>query len=299
MSTRLRASGLLAALAAVGLVALVSALLLAVGARSASQPQGLIAFTRDGADAVYVMHPDGSDIRLLWQGKRGVADLAWSPDGSRLAVSTAGRSIWVVNADGSDPVRVARVGARSLSWSADGGRIAFTSRDDIWLMNADGSHMRRLKRTPELPEHNVDWSPVGGRIAFDTGGWVSQLYVIRTNGRNLQVVQSGKFWDAREPDWSPDGRRLAFSAPPTGTGEADSGEIWVMNANGTSPVRLTRNDVYEGSPVWSPDGQRIVFVREPSDTPLVSEIWVMNADGTREKRLTTGASPAWQPTAVP
>ncbi len=116
--------------------------------------------------------------------------------------------------------------------------------------------------------------------------------VMRTNGRDLQVIGSSTFWDAREPDWSPDGRRLAFSAPPSGTGESDS-EIWVMNANGTSPVRVTRNDVYDGSPAWSPDGRKIAFVRNS----VVGPIYVMSADGTGVRKLTKGASPAWQPIA--
>ena len=77
LSTRLRASGSLAVLVAVALfVAFVSALFVG-GARSASAPHGLIAFTRDGDDGVYIMEADGSGVRLLWRGARAVTDLAW------------------------------------------------------------------------------------------------------------------------------------------------------------------------------------------------------------------------------
>jgi TolB protein len=295
---------LLAALVAVGLLMVLASALLVGGARSASQPQGLIAFTRDGADAVYVMRPDGADVRLVWRGSTGPTDVAWFPDGSKLAVST-GRSIWVVNADGTDPVRVARVGASSLSWSADGRRIAFTSKDDVWLMNADGSGMRRLMRTPKLSEGNVDWKPTGGWLAFDSGGWVPFVYVMRTDGSGLHRAARV---EGAQPDWSPDGSRIAYTRPvafPDAVGSIgpENGEIWVMNASGTSQVRLTKNRLYDELPAWSPDGRRIVFVRGESGTPRGSEIWVMNADGTSEKRLTTGASPspgasvAWQPVA--
>lgn len=287
-------------IALVGLgVALLSALLVG-GARSASEDAGLIAFTRD--DAVYVMRPDGSDVRLLWRGRAGPTDLAWSPDGSKLAVSTWGRSIWVVSADGTDPVRVARVDASSLSWSADGRRIAFTryvaGDSDIWLMNADGSNMRRLKRTPELFERDVDWSPMRGRIAFISGGFVPVVYVMRTNGRNLRELlppPTLRGWpDSTNPDWSPDGRRIVFAS----VVGSDSFEIWVMNASGKQWVQLTKNRVHDSSPVWSPDGRRIAFVRGHGAGPNGSwEIYVMNADGTGATRLTYNrvrdGSPAW------
>ena len=294
----------------VGLAAALASALLAGGARSASQPQGLIAFT--GNDGVYVMRPDGSDVRLLWRGFAGEVDLAWSPNGSKLAVSgvnlagsTSGRSIWIVNADGSDPVRVARAAAWSLSWSADGRRIAFTAKRrsddaDVWVMNADGTNMRRIKRTPKLWDSNVDWKPTGGWLAFDSGSYVPYVYVMRTDGSGLHKV-APKQIEGAQPDWSPDGRRIAYARPVAfpetpNSIAPENAEIWVMSASGTSQVRLTKNRLYDASPAWSADGQRIVFVREHSGT---SEIWVINADGTSEKRLTTGGSPAWQPLGAP
>ena len=284
----------------VGLAAALMSVLLVGGARSASSAAGLIAFTRDeGDDAVYVIRPDGSDLRRVWRGSHSPTDVAWSPDGSKLVVSTAGRSVWVMSADGSNPVRVARVEASSLSWSDDGRRIAFTRYDagdsDIWLMNADGSNMRRLTRTPKLFERNVDWKPTGGWLAFDSGGWVPFVYVMRTNGsglRKLPPPSTLRGWpDSTDPDWSPDGRRIVFASV---VGPSDSMQIWVMNASGKQWVQLTKNRFHDGSPVWSPDGRRIAFVRR-----FRPVIYVMNADGTSEKRLTAGASPAWQPVAGP
>ena len=280
----------------IGLAAALASALLVGGARSASQASGLIAFTRE--DGVYVIRPDGSGARLLWRGAHP-KDVSWAPDGSKLAVSSAGRSIWVVNADGGNPVRIARVGASSLSWSPDGRRIAFTrwyraGDYDVWVMDADGSDMRRLKRTPDLWERNVDWSPVGARIAFDGGGWFPQIHVMRTDGTQLRKLTTAESWEewSEQPEWSPDGRRIAFTK--------DGNKVYVMNASGKGLRQLTRSGSVEHSPTWSPDGRKIAFVRGRVGAPI--GIYVMNADGKSVTRLTRNlgdGSPAWQPLGAP
>jgi TolB protein len=273
------------------------------GARSATEATGLIAFTR--WRAVYVMHADGTDARPVWRGPRGATDVAWSPDGTKLVFGTPG-AIVVMNANGSDRVRVADVTARSLAWSADG-RIAFTahrgSRDaDIWLMYADGSNMRRLRRTPRISESNVDWSPAGDRLAFDTG-W-GELYVVKENGRSLRNLTPKRGAWSGEPDWSSDGREIAFAYADRlarHVGPAPYTEIWVMDASGELQLRLTENKVRDGSPTWSPDGQRIAFLRERHLDAygmnwFVNDIYVMNANGTGARKLSgDGRNLAWQP----
>lgn len=68
------------------------------------------------------------------------------------------------------------------------------------------------------------------------------------------------------------------------------GDVWVMNADGTLPTRLTNNVNTEGDPAVSPDGSRIAY-------EFTRGIWVMNADGSAKKMLTDGAAvdenPAW------
>jgi TolB protein len=291
----------------VTLVVVLASALVVGGGRSASQQEGLIAFTRD--DGVYVVGVDGTGLHRLWQGKRTPTDVTWSPDGRRLAFGTRRAGIWVMDADGSNPVPVAGVRAGSLTWSPDGRRIAFTSKGygddpDIWLMNADGSSIRLLKRTPRLSEGNVDWKPTGGWVAFDgPGGYVRGVYVMRTSGRNLRNLTSWRAWGpwSAEPDWSPDGRRIVLTSDASNT----NGEIWVANASGKRRVQLTRtkNRVHDFSPVWSPDGRRIAFLRGDLANDRSWEIYVMNADGSGARRLThdrvAEGSPAWQPVAAP
>ena len=286
------------------------------GARSTGVRSGLIAFTRE--DGLYLMRSDGRGVRrIVGAGPEALygGGAAWSPDGSRLVFAT-GEGIWLMDANGQHPVRVATGGLPywtgvkpnrrlfypsatnfgSPTWSPDGRTIAYTAfqgveNRDVFVMNADGGNQHRLKKTPYF-EGEVDWSPAGGWLVFDSGGWVSDVYVMRTNGTGLRNLTSGGGWvGAGQPSWFPDGRRIVFGRP--------SG-IWVMDARGRALVQLTSNKAGDSVPDWSPDGRRIAFVRrlEPKNESS-SEIYVMNADGTGVKRLTHNrvgeGSPAWQP----
>jgi len=276
--------------------ALVSALL-AGGAGSTTGTSGLIAFTR--SDGIYVMRADGSATRVLRRGGEPRA-LAWSPDGRKLAFVASqgsnGQAIWVMNADGSDPVRLVE-GGYSPTWSPDGGRIAFSGElpdrkgPGIWVVNADGRDLRRLVR---INAGDVDWSPVGGRIAFDTlRGYVPRLQLMNVNGGRVRELLVGGL----APDWSPSGRRIVFWHWGNAAG---SEEIHAVDVSDRQQVRLTRNEVADVDPAWSPDGRRVVFVRSDRDPHSTNaELYVMNADGRGVRRLThhhgADGSPAWRP----
>jgi Tol biopolymer transport system component len=293
----------------VALVALFASVLLVGGARSASEPSGLIAFARP--DGIYVMRADGSGVRALRRG--GVAtqprDLAWSRDGSRLLFVGRTDGIWAMDADGSNLVRVAA--GRSPAWSPDGRRVAFTkygNRGYIWVVDADGGYPHRLVKA-SLFVWDVDWHPTAdNRLVFSTGGYVSAIYVVSANGGNRRNIAPGLRDSVVDPAWSPDGRRIAFSS----NWSMKKAELYAVGAAGGVPVRLTHNSVFDGAPTWSPDGHRIAFVRSTGKGPTCAncppgklgtgEIYVVNADGTGVTRLTHNqvgeGSPAWQPVAA-
>jgi formylglycine-generating enzyme required for sulfatase activity len=97
---------------------------------------------------------------------------------------------------------------------------------------------------------------------------------------------------------------------PTRTSDVDAGlaqiaftsgrdgnlEIYIMNADGSDPQRLTDQPGEDYWPTWSPDGRKIAFASE-RDGNL--EIYVMNADGSDQQRLTNNTAddlePAWSP----
>jgi Tol biopolymer transport system component len=255
----------------------------------AAPQQRSISFWTDapgGSAQVWVMNEDGGArhrLTNLFSAKRG----DWSPDGRRLVFD--GRfyqtlfdfDIGVMNADGSGAHRITRGPARDIDarWSPDGRWIAFTrSRTeggvpDLWLVRPNGRGAHLLVREGGGPSWALD-----GRLAFDAAGGI---WTVRPDGRGRRKLLSGNIGQV---DWSPDGRRIAY----TRWGRA--GEIYVANADGSSPRRLTRNAVDDFGPRWSPDGTRILFTRGADEA---RQVYVMNADGSGQTNLSRNRYDEW------
>jgi Tol biopolymer transport system component len=108
-----------------------------------------------------------------------------------------------------------------------------------------------------------------------------------------------------EPSVSADGSRVAFT-----TGSQATSEIWVMNADGSNPTRLTfpsadgnnLNDL-EHNPAISPNGSKIAY----STTQYTAsgsmaydfDIAVMNSDGSNQQPLVQGTGEAYYPDFAP
>ena len=80
-------------------------------------------------------------------------------------------------------------------------------------------------------------------------------------------------------------------------------QIWVMDADGSNPTRLTFNKLSDAAPAFSPDGSKIAFHRgwtEHTDRDTKRNIFLMNPDGSNETNITKkpGADdfhPSWSP----
>jgi Tol biopolymer transport system component/serine/threonine protein kinase len=97
--------------------------------------------------------------------------------------------------------------------------------------------------------------------------------------------------DPKPLEPQPPAGRIAFSSARDG-----DREIYVMNTDGSGPIRLTLRAGDDNRPSWSPNGTRIAFdtVRDGN-----WEIYVMNADGSGQTNLThtpsNEFSPKWSP----
>ena len=175
--------------------------------------------------------------------------------------------IWVIDADGKNPIRLTDGSVDSYpDWSPDGKKILYDAHLDpeehnlppggITVMDTDGNNKRPLTDEGARPS----WSPDGKRIAFVSGRneKVSHIFVMDADGQN-QIELTHDFVQKRLPSWSPDGKRIAY---------VGDNVIWVVDSNGENQRQLTKINSDE-HPTWSPDSESIAFTSFYRDPGII------------------------------
>lgn len=179
-------------------------------------------------------------------------------------------------------------------------QIAFvssrTGSKEIWVMDYDGANQHRLTSLRSI-SLTPRWSPDASRIAFTCYEPVNRVVSAQICMYSLdagRVVSFPRFRGTNSaPAWSPDGSQLIFSSSMAG-----NPEIYVADANGGRPKRVTFAGGANTSPAWNPKtGQTVVFV---SDRGGVPKLYLMNSDGSNLIALDVPdkgylIDPAWAP----
>jgi TolB protein len=295
-------------------------------AEATSLPQnGKIAFTsfhvQDKDYGIFTVDPDGSSLRWLTNNVEPYDHLAWSPDGTKLAINEYDGPIWVMGADGSNLRRLTsnRSDLRysSPTWTPDGTTLAFgidndpsKFGNDLYTMDVDGSNKTRITNSPKIYKSSIDISPDGSQICLSQK---DEIFVMNVDGSNLTrlTTERGNV-NATDCSWSPDATKIAYAVVPWGiAGGPDlfDAEVCLMNADGSGKTKLTNTP--EGTtpfgagswdPEWSPDGAKIAFTSNRgsnSQYDSYSDIYTMDADGSDVARVTNlpgdEQHPDWQP----
>jgi len=148
-------------------------------------------------------------------------------------------------------------------------------------------------------------------FTFSRGfGFGSEVWSTRDGGNTVQLLLTDSRNYLSFARWSPDGKRLAFIKIPDTQIPFTVGELWVMNADGSNPLRLAEADAGHGyAASWSPDGTRLAFVvrsnpddpaADTSESALLSNIAIVDVASrtvTQVTHFTQGRAetPVWSP----
>lgn len=287
-----------------------------VGSAPAVSPKGDgLVFRRGGQ--VFWAPLDGSKEPERWtQIRGGAGSLAWSPDGSRIAlVSDRGDHSFVgVYEVASKTVRFLSPSLDSDSepvWSPDGSRLAFLriparSKPRLFLSNREAHPWSILVADVASGEVKMVWQARtgagsvfrgmvaddqilwgdGDRLVFpwEGDGWL-HLYSVPARGGAAVLLTPGEF-EVESVSLSPDRRTVLFNS---NQGDIDRRHLWRVAVSGGPPTAITQGQGIEWAPTMTSDGRALAFVRSGARRPAHAAIQVGTAD---PRELAPGTIPA-------
>src|SRR5258707_12221088 len=216
-----------------------------------SAPAGIASMNPDGSgqwgvelqpgDMYPAWSPDGTTLAVLRRtipGGNGIELLQPNDDALGMLTTNSGDSL--------------------PAWSPDGKTVAFVNGSNIWLVNADGSNRRQLTTDVQHEVSRPTWSPDGTTIAFSAyrqaadNSSTQTVYSVGVETGKEKALTTG--WDMN-PAWSPDGTTILFESA-----RNRIQGLFAMNPDGSSVHNLLAMSMYADYPTWSPNGTQIAFV---------------------------------------
>lgn len=224
----------------------------------------------------------------------------WSPDSQWLAFTMHGQ-VYVVARSGGLPRKLTDTlpAASAPVWLADSrGLLVSAERHgalQLVLTGLDGRWPQALTDDPSGNAWGACPSPAGDWVAYVHSPFDdlsrSDIRLVRlSGGPSLSLTHTPGLFN-HSPRWRPDGRLLAYLSQASGFYE-----LWLAQADGSQPRRLTRLECDLSDPAWSPDGSRLACIANHHGA---FELVLVSANRGEAEVLLCGkgvyARPNWSP----
>ena len=190
--------------------------------------------------------------------------------------------LWLVDSDGSNlqPLTPRSTSASSPRWSPDNQRLAFIADGQIHMLWMDSGRQVQVSTLDHSPS-SLSWSPDGSWLAF-----VMHTPTEASNPVSLPGKPKGA-------EWAPEAiyiDSLFYRADGAGYVTPGFRQVYMMPAEGGSPIRLTEGDFDHGGISWHPDGSALYLTANRSGNaerePLMSDIYRMEIESRELERIT-------------
>jgi WD40 repeat protein len=178
-----------------------------------------------------------------------VRGVAWSPDGERLATSSADGTVRLWDAATGDELLVLHGLVDDLwfvAWSPSGDQLVASGGTVLPVWDVSRRPLRLSGHTDDV--WDAQWSPDGRRIGTSSYDSTARIWDAATGEELLTLEHPAP---ARFFNWSPDGRRIVT------TGQDGVARVWDTGSGELLLEIAARETDFFFTASWSPDGSRL------------------------------------------